>query len=317
MPLHPTIASRIPLLEGIPSISEALCNPQMMSRLQEFDSYPDAEPPIQVPTEEMTVSGPHGRVPIRVYRPAPGRPVSGTGLVWMHGGAFQFGDLDMKEADWTAREMVKRAGAVVVSVDYRLAKDGVRYPVPLDDVVAVVGWVRNNLEGLGIDRVALGGASAGGHLAASAALRLRDEDCWAPECLILVYPSAHFYMPEPSRSLKDVQAELPPVMTISHDFHRKTITNYLGGDGFPTSPYAMPGEADPTGLGPTLVINAEYDDLRASGEAFSAALAAAGVDIQQVLARGLLHGFLNLPADLEPVSAVLELMAQRLRRQGS
>lgn len=313
MPLHPTIASRIPLLEGIPSFSEALKNPQMMSKLQEFDSYPDATPPAEVPTEELAVTGPHGPVPIRIYRPADGRPLSGTGFVWMHGGAFKYGDLDTNEADWTAREMACRAGAVVVSVDYRLANEGVTYPVPLDDVVAVARWVQSNLEVLHLQRVALGGASAGAHLAASAALRLRDEDGWVPDSLILVYPSAHFRMPEPSQSLKNAQAEMPPVMTISPDFHREMAANYLGDDAYPTSPYAMPGDADLSGLGATLVLNAEYDDLRASGEAFSASLAAAGVDVQQVMARGLLHGFLNLAADFEPVDAALELMAERLR----
>ena len=80
-------------------------------------------------------------------RRADGRPC----LVWAHGGGFLGGDLDMREADWTAREVCARAGAVVVSVDYRLAVDGVCYPVPHDDTVAAVAWVRDHAEALGID----------------------------------------------------------------------------------------------------------------------------------------------------------------------
>ena len=80
-------------------------------------------------------------------------------LVWIHGGGWSTGGLDMGEADWTAREIAARANAVVVSIDYRLAVDGVRYPVPLDDCVAATRWVRANCESLGADadRVFIGG----------------------------------------------------------------------------------------------------------------------------------------------------------------
>ncbi len=68
----------------------------------------------------------------------------------MHGGAFQFGDLDTKEADWTARQLVQRASATIVSVDYRLAGIGVKYPIPLDDVIAAIRWVQANMTELGV-----------------------------------------------------------------------------------------------------------------------------------------------------------------------
>lgn len=313
MPFHPEIASRLPLLNGIPSIAQALEDPELLARLHAFDAYPDATQPPQVATDEVNIPGPHGPVPVRIYWPDDEPSARRTGFVWVHGGAFKFGDLDMNEADWTARELAARAGAVVVSVDYRLAVDGITYPIPLDDVVAAVHWVRNNLEYLGIRSVSLGGASAGGHLAASAALRLRDEDDWLPEHLILVYPNVHFDLPAPSKSLQAARAELPPCLKIPPEFHRSTRENYLGDTGPQDSPYAMPGGADLTGLGPTLVLNAEYDDLRASGEAFSASLAAAGVDIKQIMVRGVLHGFLNLSKDFAPVNEALTLMARRLR----
>ena len=110
----------------------------------------------------------------------------------MHGGAFQFGDLDMNEARLDSPAVGSPGHPpAVVSVDYRLAVDGVRYPVPLDDVVAAIRWVQAKTTDLGITSLSVGGASAGANLAAAAALRLRDEDKWVPEHLVLVYPMMH------------------------------------------------------------------------------------------------------------------------------
>lgn len=103
---------------------------------------------------------------------------------------------------------------------------------------------------------------------------------------------------------------LPPKM-----FHSMR-ESYLGALISNPPRYAMPGLADLDGLPPTLVLNAEYDDLRASGEAFSAALAAAGVDVEQVMVRGVLHGFLNLFTSFESVDDALERIAGHLRFTG-
>src|SRR5947209_10853361 len=153
------------------SVEAAVADPAQRARLDEYTSTAGARPAPEVATREDAAPGPHGPVPVRVYEPAGGgtdRPC----LVWLHGGAFRFGDLDMPEADTTAREVCDRAGAVVVSVDYRLAVDGVHFPVPHDDVVAAVRWVRDSATVLRVDadRISLGGASAGGNLAAGAAL---------------------------------------------------------------------------------------------------------------------------------------------------
>jgi acetyl esterase len=313
VPFHSEIASRLALLDGIPSIAEALANPEMLRQLEAFDSYPDAAPAPEVVTEARSIPGPHRPVPVRIYFPDATASAARPGFVWMHGGAFRFGDLDMKEADWTARELAHKAGAVVVSVDYRLAAEGVTYPVPLDDVVAAMQWVRENAAGLGISSVSMGGASAGANLAAGAALRLRDEDNWKPGHLVLVYPSMHPDLPEPSKSLEHSLAEMLPAMRLPPELFRSMRENYLGPLISNPPGYAMPALADLDGLPPTLVLNAEYDDLRASGEAFGAALAAAGVDVEQVLVRGVLHGFLNLSTAFEPVDDALERIAGRLR----
>jgi acetyl esterase/lipase len=315
MPIHPAMAEKFPLLEGIPSFEAMIVNPEFHERLIRFNTPSVGGPPPVVTTRSEAVPGPHGSVPVRVYLPDNGerRPC----LVWLHGGAFRMGELDMPEADWVARELVTRAGVVVVSVDYRLALDGVSYPVPHDDVVAAVRWVRENTTALGVaeDRVSIGGASAGGNLAAGAALRLRDDDGWLPASLALAYPVLHPELPPAPASLTRRMADVPKILHFPPDEVRAVTENYLGGPVSRADGYAMPGLAVLEGLCPTLLLTAEYDDLRGSGQVFAAQLATAGVDVHHVQVRSMLHGFLNLPSAIGPVDRALDLIAESVTAQ--
>ena len=310
MPVHPAIAQRLPLLDGIDSFTAGFADPQLRARLEAYTAWPDAPAPPDVRVDAAEAPGPHGPVPVRVYRshqPATAQPA----LVWMHGGAFRMGDLDMIEADGVARELCARAGAVVVSVDYRLAVGGVRYPVPHDDVVAAVRWARDGADELGIDpaRLSIGGASAGGNLAAGAALRLRDDDGWVPAALLLAYATLHAVVPAPAAELAALLDDIPRILRFLPADRTDITTNYLGGPESRADGYAMPGLGVLDGLCPTVLVNAEYDDLRASAQEFAAQLAVAGVDVRQVSVRGMLHGFLNMPPVLEPVDRALGLLA--------
>src|SRR5215207_3797604 len=311
MPVHPVVASKFHLLEGIESFEKGLADPTLRARLDEFMSVTDAPPPPVVDVRDDAAPGPHGPVPVRVYAPV-GGGTDAPCLIWLHGGAFRMGDLNMPEADWTSRQVCERAGAVVVSVDYRLCVGGVTYPVPHDDAVAAVRWVRENAAALGIDpaRISLGGASAGGNLAACAALKLRDEDGWVPAALLLAYTTLHAVVPPPSPSLAPLLTEIPRILRFLPEERRGITENYLGGPAGRADGYAMPGNSVLEGLCPVLLLNSEYDDLRASAEVFAGQLAAAGVDVRQVLVPGMLHGFLNLHPGVEPVDAALALMAQ-------
>ena len=314
MPIHAAFADHLHVLEGLPSFADAGDDPAVFARLDEFRRATTfGEPPV-VSTHPDAAPGPHGPVPVRVYEPA-GPERQRPCLVWMHGGAFMAGDLDMPEADWTAREIATRVGAVVVSVDYRLAVEGMAYPVPHDDVVAAIRWVRDGSAALGIDpaRVSVGGASAGGNLATGAVLRLRDDDGWLPAQLVPVYATVHPVVPPPSATLCALMVEVPRALRFLPSDRDSITTNYLGGPLSRADGYAMPGLAVLEGLCPTVLINAEYDDLRPSSEAFAAALAIAGVDVRQVVVRGLLHGFLNHSAKIEPISAALDLLAAVVR----
>ncbi|ACZ31802.1 Alpha/beta hydrolase fold-3 domain protein [Xylanimonas cellulosilytica DSM 15894] len=280
---------------------------------------------------DTIVPGPHGSIPVRVYQPRTAPPADGRpGLVWMHGGAFSFGDLDMPEADATARGVAGRADAVVVSVDYRLCPvppelggggddrldelgAPVRFPVPHDDCVAAYTAARSLAADLRVDpdRLAIGGASAGGCLAAGAALRLGDEGR-PPWQLLLVYAVLHPTLPQLDSELVEAIADVPPALLFPPDARDAIDRTYLGGR--PATPYAYAGLAsDLSVLPPTYVENAEFDVLRASGDAFVRQLRAAGVTVESHLRAGVPHGHLDA-VGLGAAAATLDALAARLGR---
>jgi acetyl esterase len=317
MPLHPIFADKLHLLEGMVSIEAALADPEQAPRLAEFMSQAGGQAAPDAHVRDEVAAGPHGPVRLRVYTPRDDVAGNRPGLVWVHGGAFRMGSIDDPMTDVIARELCARSGAVVATVDYRLAVDGVCYPVPHDDVVAALRWTRKHADELGIDpdRISVGGDSAGANLSAGAVLRLRDEDGWTPAALLLVVPTLHPVLPPLSASLRAAVGELPDLLRFLPDDVADMHRNYLGGPETSADGYAMPGLAVLDGLGRTLVVNAEYDDLRASGEAFVASAARAGVDVAQVMAPGMLHGLLFGPTSVEPVARIYDLLAATVSRR--
>jgi acetyl esterase len=131
-----------------------------------------------------------------------------------------------------------------------------------------------------------------------------------PAALLLAYTTFHAVVPPAGPSLAPLLDEIPRILRFLPEVRRGITENYLGGAASRADGYAMPGNAVLEGLCPVLLINSEYDDLRASAEVFAGQLAVAGVDVRQVMARGMLHGFLNLHAGVEPVAVALDLMAE-------
>ena len=264
--------------------------------------------------QDWEAPGPHGPVPVRVYTPI--RPAVGPRavLVFCHGGSFQHGDLDMPEGDHTARGVAGRADAVVVSVDYRLCDEpaggsparrlpgtapelDVRAPIPCDDVIAAVDFTRAHAAELGIDpqRLALGGASAGGNLAAAASLRLAEEGR-APAASLLMYPVAHPLNPAPTQEEAAALAELPAHLGFDPQKMRRMSENYLGGPLEQATAHDFPGLGTAAQLAvlPRTYIEAdEFDDLRTSARRYAEQLAAAGVEVEYEVRRGVTHGHLN------------------------
>ena len=294
-PADPYYARLVGLLATL-AVDRDPGDPELCKRLLAQSVKPERYAPPPAITTDTTAPGPHGSIPVRVYRPA-ADSVGAPMLVWCHGGGWVGGDLEMAEADATAREVCARAGATVVSVDYRLAGDGVWFPVPLDDVVAAFRWAVVEAAALGADpaRVSLGGASAGANLAAGATLRLRDEFGLVPVALLLAYPCVHAALPPASAELAPKVAALTPAMAFAPEILTPTVENYLGGPLESATAYAMPALGDLAGLPPTLILNAEYDGLRASGEAFAELLQAAGVEVEVRCEPGVAHGHLNSP----------------------
>jgi acetyl esterase len=258
-------------------------------------------------SKDHTFDGPHGPLRLRIYA---ARISTLVGLVWVHGGGFASGDITMPEADWVARSLAER-GVTVVSVDYQLAPlpkhglpadmephAGVHFPVASEEVGAAHGWTVKHAEELELDpeRISLGGASAGGNLAAGVALRIRDRGFAQPQSLILAYPALHAELPRTRESLTVKLAERGLEDQFGPDMVRWMSLNYVGDPALLESPYAFPGSAPVlNGLPPTLILNAEVDALRASGEAFAAGIALAGGDVSVIAEPGSTHGFLNSP----------------------
>jgi acetyl esterase len=310
MPLDPDLEPRVELLRPLTTADVLAPGPDAQRALDAYNApFAGYERPA-VDIREERGPGPHGDVPVRLYAP-PGGGSGRPGLVWLHGGAFMHGDLDMPEADVVSRELCVRAGAVVASVDYRLAVDGVSFPVAHEDVLAAWAWAVEGASGLGIDagRLALGGASAGGNLAAGAVLRLRDDRLPAPSRLLLVYPLLHERLPAPGARLKAELDRLPAATRFPPDLVAAINGNYLGGA--PAGPYAFPALGELAGLPPTLIALAEYDDLRPSGEEFADALAAAGVECERYCEPGVTHGHLNLEG-LPAAARTLAVLARAL-----
>ena len=152
-----------------------------------------------VRVRDIQLDGPHGPVPCRVYESTAPGP---DGLVWAHGGKFVGGDLDMPEAHWVAQSLAS-LGVTVLSADYRKAVDGVHFPIPSDDLLAAWLWASTNLERVAgrALRIHIGGASAGGTLAAGVTKRLRDGAGLMPTSVLLAYAVLHAVLPPASTEL--------------------------------------------------------------------------------------------------------------------
>ena len=261
----------------------------------------------------ITVPGPHGEVPLRIYTP---QSPSGEALLWMHGGAFIKGDLDIPEADTVSRRLAE-AGVTVASVAYRLAINGVLFPVPGDDVDAAWRWATaGSTLGIAPSHWHLGGGSAGANLAMAQALRARDTGLPAPSSIVLVYPVMHDVLPEPSAGLAKLLAGLPGTFRFTPELCRELNLGYVGQPELLQHPYAFPTHGDLEGMPPTLVVNAQIDDLRPSGEHFAGQLARAGVDVAVCCEPGTWHGYLNdfsQPAAGRTVSRIAAWIADRSR----
>lgn len=258
-----------------------------------------------VTVTDLSLEGRHGAIPARLYRET---VTPRAGFVWVHGGSWVGGNLDMPEANWPPLALAAR-GISVLSIDYRKALGVVHFPVPSDDVVDAWLWAFDHADRFGVaaNQLRLGGASAGANLAAGAALRLRDGEGALPAGLVLVYPALHDELPDPSDELS--QALVRSNRDLDADGVREMALNYAGSAEAAMNPYAFPPRGSAAGLPPVLILNSDYDLLRASGEAYANQIAAAGGRVTVRFEPDTPHGHLNqphLPAAHTSIDTIVE-----------
>jgi acetyl esterase len=258
----------------------------------------------RVEDHRVPVTG--GAITVRVYTPAGAGPH--PALVFYHGGGWVIGDLYTH--DGICRALANAAGAVVASVDYRLAPE-FKYPVAAEDSYAGLLFVVGQAAQLGVDpaRIAVGGDSAGGNLAAVVALMARDRQGPRLRQQVLVYPVTDHRFDTPSYH------ENATGYVLTLEGMRWFWRHYLARDEQGAEPYASPLRAPSlAGLPPAIVITAECDPLRDEGEAYAARLRDAGVPITVTRYPGIFHGFFRMTRLHDHARAALDEVASGLRK---
>ena len=284
MPLHPEAQSLLDALAemGSPPF-ECMTVPQARVATAAFlDLQPPAE---EVGTvSDRALPGPAGDIPVRIYVPH-GQRTRGV-LVYFHGGGWVIGDIET--VDRPCRSIANAADVVVVSVDYRLAPEHPQ-PAAFDDCYAATAWVAEHAEELDVDpaRLAVGGDSAGGHLAAAVSLEARDRGGPAIAFQLLIYPVTDFAFTTPSH------AENGEGYLLQRATMQWFWAHYLGASDPDKDQTVFPARAASfADLPPAFVATAEFDPLRDEGEAYAESLRAAGNDVTAQRYDGMIHGFL-------------------------
>ena len=307
MPLHPQSEAHLKHLKqvALPHPWEIGAPETRRRALAALDGVPAG--PALPRVEDRAVPGPAGDIPVRIYWPSEdvGLPV----LMWFHGGGWVLGSIEA--SDPVCRRLAEQSGAIVISVDYRLAPEHVA-PAALDDCFATTVWAAEQAEALGADasRIAVSGPSAGGNLAAAVALYARDHH--GPKLVhqLLVFPVIDSRMDSESDKVHAKGLGLTQVrMTWFWDQYVPE-----GGAVSRDDPRVSPAHAsDLAGLPRAHLIMAEYDPLCDEGEAYAARLEAAGVPTRCDRVDGHLHAFFSNPHIFDAATVSISEAAKELR----
>ena len=308
--LHPQAQALLRLMEekGVPP-THTLTPPQARAFYLQRRTFTQPDPAAVASVRELQADGPAGPIPLRGYRPAGSAadarlPV----LVYYHGGGWVIGDLDTH--DVLCRELCNQSGCAVVAVDYRLAPEH-RFPAAVDDAIAAARWVRANAGALKVDpgRMAVGGDSAGGNLAAVVALAARDAGDLPLAFQLLVYPATDQRRGWPSHT-SNGQGYLLTRDSIGY-YHDHYLPEPAQDLDWRASPLLA---ADHGRLPPALVLTAGYDPLRDEGLQYAHKLSAAGSRATLVNFERQIHGFITMGRVLDEANAAVQLCAAQLRQ---
>ncbi len=254
-----------------------------------FETKGEPEPVGNV--ENRSIPGPAGNIPVRIYTPKGAGPF--PMLVYFHGGGWVLGSLESWDAP--CRMLTNLVGCIMVSVDYRLAPEH-KFPKPLEDCYAATQWVADNAASINGDpaRIAIGGDSAGGNLAAAVALMARDHGKPRIAYQLLVYPVTDAAMNTGSL------ASCADGYLLTREMMAWFWKQYVRDNADRAHPYASPLRAQNLrGLPPALVITAEFDPLHDEGEAYAARMREAGVPVTCTRYDGTIHGFFLMSSVLD------------------
>jgi acetyl esterase len=273
-------------------------------RERRYFTQPDP-PPVAV-VRDLSAPGAAGAMALRLVRPHPGDAVLPL-LVYFHGGGWTIGDLDTH--DVLCRQLALASGCAVLSVDYRMGPEH-RFPAAVDDCVAATRWARAQAATLGIDpaRIAVGGDSAGGNLAAVVAIVERDAGT-PPAYQLLIYPATDMRAVAPSHRANG-QGYLLTADSIAY-YRGHYIADPAQWGDWRASPLLA---QDLTRLPPALVITAGFDPLRDEGRQYADALSAAGGRVQYVCFERQIHGFMTMSKVIDEAESAIALAGAALRR---
>jgi acetyl esterase len=279
------LALRLLKLAGQQPLDELGVDEARREISEEARAFQGAELPISR-VEDFAIAGPAGPRPARLYVPADS-PQPAPALLYFHGGGFVVADLDTHDS--TCRFLARHAGAAVIAVDYRRAPEH-RFPAAIDDACAALRHVHEHAAELGVDpgRLAVGGDSAGGNLAAGVARHAALAGGPAPVFQLLFYPWLDLAEKRPSHALfRDgfflTEGEL--------DWYK---AHYVRSEEDTRDPRCSPLAGPvPAGLAPAYIATAGFDPLRDEGEEYARRLGDAGVAVALRRHEGLVHGFVN------------------------
>ncbi|HEX7436439.1 MAG TPA: alpha/beta hydrolase [Caldimonas sp.] len=313
--LHPQSRALLTLIEerGFPP-THTLTPTEARAFYRERRAFTQPEPPQVGSVRELQAEGPHGPIPMRLYLPlaAPDGDAAARGalpvLVYFHGGGWVIGDLDTH--DTLCRELTNGSGCAVVAVDYRMGPEH-RFPAAVDDCIAATRWLRREASALGLDpkRIAVGGDSAGGNLAAVVSIAAREAGDPALAFQLLIYPATDMRRTAPSHTTNG-EGYLLTRDTIGY-FHDHYIDDVRHDLDWRASPLL---HADLSKLPPALVLTAGYDPLRDEGMAYAAQLTKAGNRVTYVCFERQIHGFITMGRVLDEANAAVSMCVAELRR---
>ncbi|MBS0447944.1 MAG: alpha/beta hydrolase [Proteobacteria bacterium] len=305
--LHPEARALLDLMteRGVPP-THTLTPDDARRYYRERRAVTQPEPPPVAEVRDLAATGPHGAIPLRLYRPDAPRalPV----LVYFHGGGWVIGDLDTH--DVLCRQLANDAGCAVVAVDYRMGPEH-RFPTAVDDCIAATRWVRDHASELGIDakRLAVGGDSAGGNLAAVVSIAARDAGDLPIAFQLLIYPATDMRRGAASHATNG-EGYLLTRDTIGY-FHDHYITDPAQDLDWRASPLLHP---DLSRLPPAFVLTAGFDPLVDEGLEYADRLSAAGVRCGYVCYDRMIHGFVLMGRVLGEANTAVAQCAAELRR---